>query len=191
MLARESPAATTAPITIERIASSFESPTPQTLADRHHLIHCPRGGVRLTTASSTAFAYRGRRDGSCMSARRGDNKVWRGLAPHHSITSSARRRNDSEIVRPSAFAHDKDNVVGLVRSRGLEPPRVAPLAPQASASTNSATTADGMNAGRGAARRSKRLDVTNQPPWNKGGPRSSPGRQVACRAAHLPAPQVP
>src|SRR5262249_33599720 len=29
----------------------------------------------------------------------------------------------------------------LVRSRGLEPPRVAPLAPQASASTNSATTA--------------------------------------------------
>src|ERR1051326_9344009 len=31
----------------------------------------------------------------------------------------------------------------LVRSRGLEPPRVAPLAPQASASTNSATTAWG------------------------------------------------
>jgi hypothetical protein len=29
----------------------------------------------------------------------------------------------------------------MVRSRGLEPPRVAPLAPQASASTNSATTA--------------------------------------------------
>ena len=36
----------------------------------------------------------------------------------------------------------------LVRSRGLEPPRVAPLAPQASASTNSATTAEGMNASR-------------------------------------------
>src|SRR4030081_2855129 len=32
----------------------------------------------------------------------------------------------------------------LVRPRGLEPPRVAPLAPQASASTNSATTADGL-----------------------------------------------
>src|SRR3954454_17355004 len=32
----------------------------------------------------------------------------------------------------------------LVRSRGLEPPRVAPLAPQASASTNSATTAAGI-----------------------------------------------
>src|SRR5690606_34769201 len=29
----------------------------------------------------------------------------------------------------------------LVRSRGLEPPRVAPLPPQGSASTNSATTA--------------------------------------------------
>src|ERR1700716_2269496 len=37
----------------------------------------------------------------------------------------------------------------LVRSRGLEPPRVAPLAPQASASTNSATTAGDE---RGAAR---------------------------------------
>jgi lipoate-protein ligase B len=34
----------------------------------------------------------------------------------------------------------------MVRSRGLEPPRVAPLAPQASASTNSATTAYGANA---------------------------------------------
>jgi hypothetical protein len=32
----------------------------------------------------------------------------------------------------------------VVRSRGLEPPRVAPLAPQASASTNSATTACGV-----------------------------------------------
>jgi hypothetical protein len=31
----------------------------------------------------------------------------------------------------------------VVRSRGLEPPRVAPLAPQASASTSSATTASG------------------------------------------------
>jgi integrase len=31
----------------------------------------------------------------------------------------------------------------LVRSRGLEPPRISPLAPQASASTNSATTAWG------------------------------------------------
>ena len=33
-------------------------------------------------------------------------------------------------------------IKGMVRPRGLEPPRVAPLAPQASASTNSATAAD-------------------------------------------------
>src|SRR6267142_389625 len=39
----------------------------------------------------------------------------------------------------------------MVRSRGLEPPRVAPLAPQASASTNSATTAVGGKAARGGA----------------------------------------
>src|SRR5271169_5150272 len=36
----------------------------------------------------------------------------------------------------------------MVRPRGLEPPRVAPLAPQASATTYSATTADGVSAGR-------------------------------------------
>ena len=33
------------------------------------------------------------------------------------------------------------DLIGLVRSRGLEPPRLAALTPQASASTNSATTA--------------------------------------------------
>jgi peptidoglycan/xylan/chitin deacetylase (PgdA/CDA1 family) len=37
----------------------------------------------------------------------------------------------------------RSDLLVLVRSRGLEPPRVAPLAPQASASTNSATTAMG------------------------------------------------
>src|SRR5262249_46269689 len=36
----------------------------------------------------------------------------------------------------------KEKSLVVVRSRGLEPPRVAPLAPQASASTNSATTAN-------------------------------------------------
>jgi hypothetical protein len=38
--------------------------------------------------------------------------------------------------------------VALVRSRGLEPPRLAALTPQASASTNSATTARGRGIGR-------------------------------------------
>src|SRR5260370_40953187 len=37
----------------------------------------------------------------------------------------------------------QEKLLMLVRSRGLEPPRVAPLAPQASASANSATTASG------------------------------------------------
>ncbi len=37
-------------------------------------------------------------------------------------------------------------LITMVRPRGLEPPRVAPLAPQASASTNSATAACGVNA---------------------------------------------
>src|SRR5262245_9034702 len=43
-------------------------------------------------------------------------------------------------------------IFAVVRSRGLEPPRVAPLAPQASASTNSATTAVEVNAGAAASR---------------------------------------
>src|SRR5581483_11171821 len=58
----------------------------------------------------------------------------------------------------------------VVRSRGLEPPRVAPLAPQASASTNSATTADGIGAGRMAARIERRVrcnksTLREQGPW--------------------------
>ena len=36
-------------------------------------------------------------------------------------------------------------IFSMVRPRGLEPPRVAPLAPQASASTNSATAAWGKD----------------------------------------------
>ena len=56
----------------------------------------------------------------------------------------------------------------LVRSRGLEPPRVAPLAPQASASTNSATTACGSGR-RPSGRRRGCGDVTNRPSGYKGG----------------------
>src|SRR3954469_1194505 len=54
----------------------------------------------------------------------------------------------------------------VVRSRGLEPPRVAPLAPQASASTNSATTAGEAEHGRRLPRAAP--DVTNRPPSDKG-----------------------
>src|ERR1700674_5546769 len=48
-------------------------------------------------------------------------------------------------MRDAALGNQEDQR-RLVRSRGLEPPRVAPLAPQASASTTSATTADGLGA---------------------------------------------
>src|SRR5262249_52456182 len=52
----------------------------------------------------------------------------------------------------------------LVRSRGLEPPRVAPLAPQASASTNSATTAWGLDApADGTARNGARCNKSTVP----------------------------
>ena len=49
----------------------------------------------------------------------------------------------------------------MVRSRGLEPPRVSPLAPQASASTNSATTACGEEC------RETRLQATAQHVTNR------------------------
>src|SRR6266581_8042156 len=74
----------------------------------------------------------------------------------------------------------------MVRSRGLEPPRVAPLAPQASASTNSATTAVG---GRPLAAERLRPDVTNRPPGNKGSPMASAIKPTARRnlagSAHI------
>ena len=47
---------------------------------------------------------------------------------------------------PASYGKPEPVLMKVVRSRGLEPPRVAPLAPQASASTNSATTACGVNA---------------------------------------------
>ena len=58
------------------------------------------------------------------------------------------------------------DLIGLVRSRGLEPPRLAALTPQASASTNSATTA------RHSARTSSKLppreqaaETSQKPSW--------------------------
>ena len=47
---------------------------------------------------------------------------------------------------PASYGKPEPVLMKVVRPRGLEPPRVAPLAPQASASTNSATAACGVNA---------------------------------------------
>jgi len=52
------------------------------------------------------------------------------------------RAKTATEARPAAREIEQIvEVEGLVRSRGLEPPRLAALTPQASASTNSATTA--------------------------------------------------
>src|SRR5262245_11855724 len=77
--------------------------------------------------------------------------------------SLVRYGRDASMLAPGTISWQSDarpelaavfqRYVRMVRSRGLEPPRVAPLAPQASASTNSATTADGMGAGRSEERR--------------------------------------
>ena len=65
--------------------------------------------------------------------------------PKHSVPARRSRDFHKRLQWDAAITCEKRL---LVRSRGLEPPRVAPLAPQASASTNSATTAEGMNASR-------------------------------------------
>jgi hypothetical protein len=54
--------------------------------------------------------------------------------------------NAAVHAKLAATARSWDGFQKMVRPRGLEPPRVAPLAPQASASTNSATAACGWNA---------------------------------------------
>ena len=63
----------------------------------------------------------------------------------------------------------------MVRSRGLEPPRVAPLAPQASASTSSATTASGTTPGPGA-EASRQRRACNKSPTAGQGPQIAPDR---------------
>ena len=75
----------------------------------------------------------------------------------------------------------KEKSLVVVRSRGLEPPRVAPLAPQASASTNSATTANVTRAA-GPRAEATALDVTNQPGANKGRGANSSGSSADGRA---------
>ena len=50
-------------------------------------------------------------------------------------------RTPTLAPKPTQLFDETSGFVMLVRPRGLEPPRVAPLAPQASASTNSAMAA--------------------------------------------------
>ena len=61
---------------------------------------------------------------------------WSGLDSRKSPANWARMPESAASASYSSIRS------GMVRPRGLEPPRVAPLAPQASASTNSATAAD-------------------------------------------------
>src|ERR1700730_10851917 len=69
----------------------------------------------------------------------------------------------------------------LVRSRGLEPPRVAPLAPQASASTSSATTACGLGgAGPGpGAKKPRPMEQIDRPRTGAAGKPLKPGEPVS------------
>ena len=60
------------------------------------------------------------------------------LAGNETATSI---RAPTQKVRVSEPKENQRLIFSVVRPRGLEPPRVAPLAPQASASTNSATAA--------------------------------------------------
>src|ERR1700704_2729163 len=89
--------------------------------------------------------------------------------------SAARRRKCARAA--IVFIQGK-----LVRSRGLEPPRVAPLAPQASASTNSATTAGGSTPSEQVRRPGNGADVTNRLCRHKSG-RGACGAQACAGAA--------
>jgi hypothetical protein len=88
------------------------------------------------------------------------HKAWAGRQSAHASTGMALRRVRSptsscgllcvapsesgrapDVLTSSHLFGSEDELRALVRSRGLEPPRLAALTPQASASTNSATTA--------------------------------------------------
>ena len=79
--------------------------------------------------------------GRCLVEQGQPGSAW------HARRAAGRSRRPASALpgRAEAFRSNSDR---LVRPRGLEPPRVAPLAPQASASTNSAMAAFGMNADR-------------------------------------------
>src|SRR3972149_6172248 len=74
-------------------------------------------------------------------------------------------RTPTLAPKPTQLFDETSGFVMLVRPRGLEPPRVAPLAPQASASTNSATAADEVSARRldGAPRRRRPCNKSASP----------------------------
>src|SRR5688572_10692453 len=89
-------------------------------------------GVRVTSNVAASNEVRTGMDSSCKRIVAGQ-RPRRQVRSEHGAAESRGSASDCAAL-PNAS-------IRLVRSRGLEPPRVAPLAPQASASTNSATTA--------------------------------------------------
>ena len=87
---------------------------------------------------------------SCADGRARRHRSYASTAQRRAMPGVCVRRSGSRRLLTAIFDRS------MVRSRGLEPPRVAPLAPQASASTNSATTAWGVNAGMRCPRRRRR-----------------------------------
>ena len=139
-------------------SATYSAPLARPLACRARHMACVRSPRR-------AQRMPGRQSRSWRRSSAGPAARWRRSTrapPIASVLRSRRctssRKNDDRTSIPSPFQkvraserktkRNQRRFSGVVRSRGLEPPRVAPLAPQASASTNSATTAEGMNASR-------------------------------------------
>src|SRR5262249_4698053 len=95
--------------------------------------HRRRGPAKEPDSWQLARLLRARREWPCR--RAADQRDE--LAPFHSITSSARRRNDSGIVRPSTLAavtfRTRSNLVGCStgRSAGFAPRRILSTRPAA------------------------------------------------------------
>ena len=137
------------------VAVLYRSPAGQAYVDGGS---APATITGSTRSEHTAAARRWAPSAKASRAVRGQSTSGAGpavveFAPNPKPNQASRRLHGAPIeplapttIRSGRHPANRTDLWYMVRSRGLEPPRLAALTPQASASTNSATTARAMGA---------------------------------------------